>query len=218
MALLPRLDASQVVTKRVVYSEVKQPDPETSIMNIVSELHQDHINLSRLLEILERKIERLRAGSHPDFSLMSEVVSYVGSYADQHHHPREDKVYAFFQGRDADLDDAFARCEEEHKTLKKLSTRLDESIEAILNDAVMPMDQFTDQLEAFVQAEKRHLDFEERSIFPQLQNMATSADWQQLAEQLPQSDDPLFGEKQANEYRSLYKALMEDMNRSDSAS
>ena len=67
-------------------------------MNILSELHQDHLNLSRLLEMLDRKVEQLRGGVHPDFSLMAEVVSYVGSYADQHHHPREDKMYAFFQG------------------------------------------------------------------------------------------------------------------------
>ncbi len=186
-------------------------------MNILSELHQDHVNLSRLLEMLDHKVDQLRDGNHPDFSLMAEVVSYVGSYADQHHHPREDKMYAFFQGRDAGLDQAFERCEEDHRALKQLSTHLEESIEGILNDVVMPMDRFTDQLDAFVQAEKRHLDFEEQSIFPPLRNIASEADWQQLAEQLPQSEDPLFGEKQADEYRALYKALMEEMNRSESA-
>lgn len=186
-------------------------------MNILSELHQDHINLSRLLDMLERKIVRLREGNHPDFSLMSEVVGYVGSYADQHHHPREDKMYAFFQGRDAELDQALERCEEEHRELRRLSTHLEESIDGILNDVVMPMDRFTDQLEEFVQAEKRHLDFEEHAIFPPLRTLASSADWQRLEEQLPGAEDPLFGEQQADEYRSLYKALMEDMNRTDSA-
>ncbi|GAA0784424.1 hemerythrin domain-containing protein [Marinobacterium sediminicola] len=186
-------------------------------MDILSELHQDHVNLSRLLEILDRKVDRLRAGNHPDFSLMAEVVSYVGSYADQHHHPREDKMYAFFQGRDDELDKALSRCEEEHKQLKQLSTHLEESIDGILNDVVMPMDRFTDQLDEFVQAEKRHLDFEEQEIFRLLRSHASEADWQQLDQQLPRSEDPLFGEKQADEYRALYKALMEDMNRTDSA-
>ncbi|PSL13232.1 hemerythrin-like domain-containing protein [Marinobacterium halophilum] len=185
-------------------------------MNILSELHQDHINLSRLLEMLERKVERLRAGVHPDFSLMAEVVAYVGGYADQHHHPREDLIYAFFRGRSTELDQAFERCEAEHQDLKHLSTRLSDSIDGVLNDVVMPMDQLTDQLDAFVQAEKCHIDFEEQAIFPPLQAMATAADWDQLAEQLPSSDDPVFGEQQADEYRSLYKALMEDMNRSES--
>lgn len=214
---LLQLDAHQDEVNRVVYSEEKPPDPEKSVMNILSELHQDHVNLSRLLEMLDRKVWQLRDGNHPDFSLMSEVVSYVGSYADQHHHPREDSMYAFFRGRDADLDRAIERCEEEHRKLKQLSTHLEESIDGILNDVVMPMDKFTDQLEEFVKTEKRHLDFEEQSIFPPLRNLASDEDWQQLEEQLPQSEDPLFGEKQADEYRSLYKALMEDMNNPDSA-
>lgn len=186
-------------------------------MNILSELHQDHINLSRLLEMLERKVGQLRAGNHPDFSLMAEVVNYVGGYADQHHHPREDKLYAYFSGRDAALDQILRQCEAEHGELKRLSTRLEESIDGVLHDAVMPMEQFTDQLDAFVQAEKRHLDFEEEQIFPALLKVADERDWQQLAEQLPQSDDPLFGERQADEYRALYKALLEEMNRADSA-
>ncbi|MBA4502074.1 hemerythrin domain-containing protein [Marinobacterium marinum] len=187
-------------------------------MNILSELHQDHLNLSRLLEMLDRKVECLRDGQHPDFSLMSEVVGYVGRYADLHHHPREDQMYDFFAGRNPTLDQAVTRCLEQHVELKHLSTHLEESIDGILNDVVMPMDRFTDQLDEFVQAEKRHLDFEEQSIFPLLRDIATETDWQQLQDQLPQSDDPLFGTRQADEYRSLYRALMDDLSRPGSDS
>jgi len=188
---------------------------ERAKMNTLSELHQDHINLTRLLDILERKVARLRDGVHPDFSLMADVVSYVGDYADQYHHPHEDIMYEFFRGRDAELDQRLSACEQEHQTLKQLSGTLSESIEAILNDAVVPMDRFTDQLDAFVSAEKRHLDFEEGEIFPRLDALASEADWQQLEQQIPRPADPLFGEHQAEQYRELYRALLEDMNREE---
>lgn len=181
-------------------------------MNTLSQLHQDHINLTHLLDMLQRKVVRLREGIHPDFSLMADVVSYVGDYADQHHHPHEDLMYAFFRGRDAQLDERFAECEQEHQNLKSLSTQLSESIDAILNDAVIPMDRFTDQLDAFVTAEKQHLDFEEAKIFPQLKQLASDQDWTELAAQIPEHADPLFGEHQADQYRELYKALLIDMN------
>lgn len=184
-------------------------------MNTLSELHQDHINLTRLLDILERKVARLRDGVHPDFSLMADVVSYVGDYADQHHHPHEDIMYEIFRGREADLDQLLAECAQEHQTLKQLSGKLSESIDAILHDAVVPMERFTDQLEAFVVAEKRHLDFEEGLIFPRLEALASAVDWQQLEDRLPKPEDPLFGEHQAEQYRELYRALLEDMNRED---
>ena len=181
-------------------------------MNTLSELHQDHINLTRLLDILERKVARLREGVHPDFSLMADVVSYVGGYADKHHHPHEDQMYAYFRGRDPELDQRFETCEQEHKELKKLSSQLSDSIDAVLGDAVMPMDRFTDQLETFVQTEKRHLDFEESKIFPKLDALATEEDWVELAKRIPPPADPLFGEHQAEQYRDLYRALLEDMN------
>lgn len=186
-------------------------------MTILSELHQDHINLNRLLEILTYKVERLREGSHPDFSLMADVVAYVGSYADQYHHPREDVMYEYFRGRDAELDKNFDQCEAEHAKLKQLSHDLAESIDGILHDAVMPMDRFTDQLDEFVSTERQHLDFEERELFPGIRKLASDTDWQQLDEALPPPADPLFGEKQAAEYRDLYRALMEDMNRNGAA-
>jgi len=186
-------------------------------MTTLSELHQDHINLNRLLEMLTHKVTRLREGVHPDFSLMADVVDYVGRYADEHHHPREDVMYEHFRGRDAQLDKGFDQCESEHARLKQLSHDLAESIDAVLHDAVMPMDRFTDQLEAFVTTEREHLDFEERELFPGIRRLASDEDWEQLEEELPQPSDPLFGEKQAAEYRDLYRALMEDMNRNGAA-
>lgn len=186
-------------------------------MTTLSELHQDHINLNRLLEILVHKVERLRAGNHPDFSLMADVVAYVGRYADQHHHPREDVMYEHFRGRAPELDKGFDQCEAEHAKLKQLSHDLAESIDAILHDAVMPMDKFTDQLETFVTTEREHLDFEERELFPGIRKLAGEQDWKQLESELPQPTDPLFGEKQAAEYRDLYRALMEDLNRNGNA-
>jgi hemerythrin-like domain-containing protein len=182
-------------------------------MTILSELHQDHINLNRLLELLEYKVERLREGDRPDFSLLADVVSYVGGYSDQHHHPREDVMYEHFRGRDAELDKSSDRSEAEHETIKQLSHELTESVEAILSDVVMPMDRFIEQLDAFVSTERQHLDFEEQTLFPAILELATEADWQQLDEALPPPEDPLFGEKLAAEYRDLHHALMHDMNR-----
>lgn len=181
-------------------------------MTILSKLHQDHINLNRLLGMLAYKVERLHEGSHPDFSLMSDVVGYVGTYADEYHHPQEDIMYEHFRGRDRQLDKGFDQCEAEHAKLRQMSQALIESIDSVLHDAVIPMDRFTDQLDAFVRAEREHLDFEEQKLFPGIRDLASESDWKDLDEKIPQPEDPLFGEKQAAEYRDLYRALMADMN------
>lgn len=180
-------------------------------MTILNELHRDHINLNKMLAILRQKVAKLRAGNHPNFSLMADVINYISNYADAYHHSREDSMYQYFHGRNAELDKLLVNCEKEHAKMKHTSTELSETIDGILHDAVIPMDKFTDKLEAFLDEQAEHLNVEEGSLFPMIQGIATDQDWVELSNTLPKSADPLFGEKQTHEYMDLYKELMVDM-------
>ncbi|KDE39177.1 hypothetical protein ADINL_2306 [Nitrincola lacisaponensis] len=180
-------------------------------MTLIEQLHQDHINLSRLLEVLELKIQRLKAGDAPNFQLLAELVEYIGHYADQFHHPREDQMYHYFAERDAALDQQLQICEAEHADLKLLSREITETVDAVMHDAVIPMSEFIERLENFVRRERSHLDFEESIIFPAIHAVAKAQDWPRLEQQLPQPEDPLFGEKQGEQYRELYKAMLQDV-------
>lgn len=181
-------------------------------MNILEQLHQDHINLSRLLEVMEMKIQKLKAGDSPNFQLLSELVEYIGNYADQFHHPREDHLYHYFAKRDASLDLHLQSCEAQHADLKNLSNEVLETVNAVMHDAVIPMSDFIARLESFVQRERAHINFEEQTIFPAIQALSEQKDWAALAQALPQPEDPLFGEKQGENYRELYKAMIQELS------
>mgnify|MGYP000689651032 CR=1 FL=1 len=180
-------------------------------MTVIAELHQDHKNLSKLLDVLREKVKQLRQGAQPSYHLIADVVDYIGFYADSHHHPREDKMYAYFKHRDVELDEVMARCELEHRALRDYSSDLIEAIDGVLNDAVMPMDAFITRLEEYVEHQVKHLNLEEGEIFPRIEKIATAEDWEVLAQRLPRIDDPLFGEKQAEQYIDLYRELMLDL-------
>lgn len=181
-------------------------------MTILDQLHQDHINLNRLLEVLEMKIQKLKEGDSPNFQLMSELVEYIGNYADQCHHPREDHMYQYFAKRDANLDKDLKVCEAQHVDLKKLSREVTETVDAVMHDAVIPMSEFIERLENFVLRERAHINFEEKSIFPIINALSNSSDWLALEKTLPQPEDPLFVEKQGEKYRTLYKAMLEEVS------
>lgn len=181
-------------------------------MTILSELHQDHVNLNKLLQMLESKVERLREGDQPDFNLLGDVVEYITDYADGLHHPREDMLYEYFQGRDSELDKNLSLCDAEHKELKGLGEQFKETIECIVHDAVMPMSEFIEKLADFLSCQRRHLDMEEGVLFPAINAVATEADWAVLIDKLPRPVDPLFGEKQAAKFTSLYKEMILDLN------
>ena len=181
-------------------------------MTVVSELHQDHVNLNKLLEILDKKILKMKRGNRPNFNLMADVIGYIATYAEGYHHPREDKLYSYFQGKSTQLDVVMQECEQEHINLKGYANTLLETIDGVLHDAVVPMDEFIGKLEDFVSNEKAHLDFEEVKVFPLLNQIATDTDWNEVNNTLPVEEDPLFGQKRSEEYKSLYGELMRDIN------
>lgn len=125
-------------------------------MTIIEQLHQDHLNLSRLLDVMEIKIQKLKAGEMPNYQLLCDLVEYIGQYADKFHHPREDQLYHHFAGQDEILDQQMQACEIQHADLRMLSKEVAEKVHAIMHDAVTPMQAFIERLETFVQRERAY--------------------------------------------------------------
>lgn len=181
-------------------------------MTILAELHQDHINLDKLLVLLRSKADRLKRGQQQNFNLVGDVIAYISSYADAFHHPREDQIYEYFMGRSPQLDELLQQCEQEHLVLKQSSVQLQNAIDGILYDAVMPVNELAELLQKFVLCQSNHLNLEEGEIFPKLTAVADEKDWLYLTEQLPSREDPLFGSRLAEEFTDLYKELILDLN------
>lgn len=181
-------------------------------MTILAELHQDHVNLNKLLVILRQKVNQLKEGQQPNFCLIADVIDYISNYADGHHHPREDKMYQYLADRNPELDKHLFNCAKEHEELKATSLQLSEAIDGILHDSVMPMDEFVNLLDDFVSLQTAHLNFEEGELFPLIADIVSEGDLAELERELPKQDDPLFGEKQAHEYMDLYRELILEMN------
>lgn len=181
-------------------------------MTVLNELHQDHVNLNKLLAVLGNKLEKLKQGEMPNFVLLADAVDYITSYADAYHHPLEDQMYEFFKESGCpELDVAITQCVDEHKQLKKSSHEIIEAVDCILTDAVVPMDQFIVKLERFLDDQIEHLNLEEGTLFPLLDEVASAEQWQALVPNLPKMDDPMFGEQQKQRYIDLYSELLRDM-------
>lgn len=179
-------------------------------MTIIAELHQDHVNLNKLLLMLKGRVDQIREGEQPNFALVQEVIEYIAVYADGFHHPREDKLYQYFAGRNPVLDRLFGECQSEHQGLKEASAEVMQAAESVLQGSVLPIAEFADSLMAFINLQLEHLSLEERKVFPLLEEVATSEDWSDLQKQLPAPEDPLFGNKQAHQFSELYKELILD--------
>ncbi|MGY6214083.1 hemerythrin domain-containing protein [Methylolobus aquaticus] len=175
---------------------------------IIDSLHADHINFSRLLNLLERQVVTLKDGGMPDLEIMLDTIDYLQNYADLYHHPREDLIFRYHLERS---DVARAEVDElrrQHRALWESTNRVRLAIDGILHGDIVQRDVFIEQISAYVTQQMDHLNAEEGYILPLLRQLFEVQDWEQLNRSLPYRADPLFGPTVDQQYRALYTRIL----------
>ncbi|MGY3941576.1 hemerythrin domain-containing protein [Aeromonas tecta] len=176
---------------------------------MLSSLRQDHLNITKLLQLLKYKLVAIRGEQPISYFLIRDVVDYLREVSDKYHHPKEDLIYDYYLKYRVVEGEVASRLHEEHARLLEAGTELKEMVEMILLDAVIPLDQFTARLEQFIALQEAHMNYEEGTIFPQLRDSLTEDDWRHL-EQLWQNraiTDPLFGAEVSQHFQALSRQL-----------
>ena len=174
-------------------------------------LHQEHINIAKLLDVLRDNLAAIRSEKPVRFNLLKDALSYLREVADTHHHPREDLIYDYFSAyRCSDPSVVTTTLKEQHKQIVSSGEALQEMVDMILMDAVIPLDYVATELEQFIALQQKHLDYEESTIFPLLRRALTEDDWRHLEHNWANMtlDDPLFGREVAERYQDLAAQLL----------
>lgn len=174
-------------------------------------LHQDHINIAKLLNVLRDILAAIRSEKPVRFNLLRDALSYLREVADTHHHPREDLIYEYFTTyRCSDPSIVTTVLKEQHKQIVRKGEDLQELVAMILMDAVIPLDSVATALEQFIALQQQHLDYEESTIFPLLSRSLTEDDWRHLEHNWMHmtEDDPLFGREVKERYQDLAAQLL----------
>ncbi len=174
-------------------------------------LHQDHVNISRLLNVLRDNLAAIRSEKPVKFSLLKDALVYLSEVSDTYHHPREDLIYDYYVAyRSHDEEPVTNMLKEQHKEIIASGQQLLELVDMILMDAVIPLDTVAVALEQFIALQQKHLDYEESIIFPLLRKNLTEDDWRHLEHNWEHKivDDPLFGREVAERYQDLSTQLL----------
>ncbi|WED22345.1 hemerythrin domain-containing protein [Vibrio sp. JC009] len=175
---------------------------------MIEQIRREHGYMVRLLAILRKKLNKIKEEQPINYSLVKEIVDYLSSHSESTHHPKEDILYQYYMehyGAAHTVENQeMKNLELEHKVLSEKTHEFMGIVDMILQDAVVPLDVFSEQLESFILEQKRHLDFEEREILPLISETFTTEDWQAVESQWDKSDDdPVFGDTIADKYKQL---------------
>jgi len=184
------------------------------VATAVDELHKDHANVARLLELLNRELKVFESGGRPDFAMMREIMRYMTQYPDAFHHPKEDLVFDKLAERAQSAIPDLENLAREHKALRTRGEEL-VGLLAKLDEADLPayerIEIKTKEYSLFLET---HMRKEEHEIFPLSKSLLIKRDWTDIETGIHQRLDPLFGSVIEKGYQTLRQALLERKPRS----
>lgn len=174
---------------------------------LLEELHQDHLNLAKVLRGLERQLEDVRALEPIDLNTLSEIVDYVESYPDLFHHPREDVIFSVYLERRGGQCELIDRLQTEHARLVSKTREIREHIDQWCHDSPVLRERVAAVIADYLRLQWNHLNLEEESAFGLLDSELTADDWERIESSAPTAPDPLFGSLLRQRFASIFDHL-----------
>lgn len=171
------------------------------------ELHQDHLNLSRVLQVLERQLADIEAGGRIDLHLLGEIVDYVRSYPDLIHHPREDVILRRYRERFPEVRELVDRVMEQHLELRQRTLVIKDTLQQCWQDSPVPREYISRLIGDYLRLQWEHLDLEEGEVYRLVERGLTEADWNDIDRAMPVGSDPLFDDLLRKGYENIFMFL-----------
>jgi hemerythrin-like domain-containing protein len=174
----------------------------------VSYWHAEHLNFSRLLDILEKQLGEFHAAGTPNYELMTDIVTYLRHYPDVHHHPREDAAFERLAKRDPALKIPLERLKQEHRVIAAAGEDLLRTLGEVDSGTVVARAAVEAIAAMYLVYYRHHIATEESEVLPLAKELLGEKDWEAIALAAQAGRDPLFGDKSEAGYRELRRHIL----------
>ena len=161
---------------------------------VIDILRQEHRNIEKLLQVLERELSIFARGERPDYEVVQAVLAYFQVYPDAYHHPLEDIVFEKLKLRDPPAATNVGDLAADHRRGAERLRRVAHAVESVLADQELMRQTINDIICDFIEHERRHMAVEERDFFPAAVKALQSQDWNEIASRITDQKNPLFSQ------------------------
>lgn len=177
------------------------------LADLLRDLRRDHRNMSVLLDLLEREVDRASEGGTPDDELLCDIMRYLTVYSDAVHHPKEDLLYAEMHARRPEFGAGLDRVAPEHRQLAERGLALRNDVEAIATGAPVTRDRLIEDTRDYVATLRRHMAWEEEDLFRRARSMVRSEGNPEVDVGEVEALDPLFGPQREHAFANLLRHI-----------
>ena len=176
---------------------------------LMDRLNNDHFHIATVMNALDKMFAAF-PDEDIDWNAVSDMLSYLQEYPDTVHHPLEDQLF------DRVLDKGLTPVERElvhanlaqHAEIINATLRLDQDVNQILNDTVVPISKVLEDFERYIELQRTHMRNENTHLFPLAQRLLSEEDWRDVEAEYASHVDPMFALKQGK-FASLFEYITE---------
>lgn len=176
--------------------------------NLVEQIHHDHVNVAKILDLIEKEVDRARNEQMPNLDLLEDAMRYMINYSDLVHHPKEDAMFARLMDKEPDVADQVQVLREEHETLARLSADFLEIVKAAESGEFIRREEVIKRGVEYVETLRSHMDAEEVGLLKRARASLTADDLEEIDAAYASARDPLMEDSLKQEYAALYRSLI----------
>lgn len=178
-------------------------------MQAISIIKSEHKNLGAVLYSLEKLIEEIDDGKHPDFSIFHGLLTYIDRFLDRYHHPKENHyLFPKLLERAPETEALVRELGQQHSEGEILFVEMLKTLSAYEFSGESEYPRFRDSVLRYAEFERRHAKMEEDEVLTRAREVLLAEDWEQIDAAFEQNEDPLFGKKWDNEFSELLNKLI----------
>jgi len=175
---------------------------------MIEKLHADHINMARLLDLIDEQLEVFQTGGAPDYVLMADIMQYMANYPDFFHHPKENIIFQRLAELDESTRPTVTDLIQEHDALTRQGETFLNLLKTVMNEYTVERGDLESSARQYVSTLRAHMNREEAELFPALRETFKKEDWEEIDIAMVNMEDPLFGKKTIEvEYLALYNYI-----------
>jgi branched-chain amino acid transport system ATP-binding protein len=178
-------------------------------MRAISIIKGEHKNLAAILYSLDRLIEEIDHGKHPDFSIFHGLLTYIDRFLDRFHHPKENHyLFPKLLARAPDAEAIIRELGQQHTEGEILFVEMLKALSAYEFSGAAEFPPFRDSVLRYTEFERNHARLEEEEILPRARDALMESDWEEIDAAFEENEDPLFGKQSDNEFSDLLSKLV----------
>ena len=170
-------------------------------LRIISDEHQ---SLAAILHAVRFMLKEIAAGTlEPDLELFQAMVHYLEAYAEQRHHPKEERLFRALRHRTDEGAEALATLAAEHAAGPQRIAALKQALGTFIA-APARVGTFAEAFNAYADFYRSHMVLEEDTVLPLVRRHLTAEDWSVI--------DREFGADDANggeDFSALFRRLVD---------